>query len=267
MHIKHHIISFLFLFLFSAAQSQSHEVLISTNLGDIKVKLYDGTPEHAKNFMQLVNSGHFDGTLFYRVIKNFIIQGGSLDSRNAPPGKHIGYGVSTRIINSELNPDYFHKRGALCAPRQPDDINVFKKSDVSQFYIISGRKYTDEELDIIENNHNKPIEIELKKKYYLPEKEKLAELKQTDPEAFNELLREIKNKIRVEYLASDLKHFTDEQRKVYTTMGGVPALDGEYTVFGEVTEGMDVVDKIANLKTDKNDRPYQDVKMDVRVLK
>ncbi|MFC0876016.1 peptidylprolyl isomerase [Saccharicrinis sp. FJH2] len=261
------LIHLIFILSFYAASSQTHEVLISTNMGNIKVMLYNGTPEHAKNFMQLVNSGHFDGTLFYRVIKNFIIQGGSLDSRNAPPGKHIGYGVSTRIINSEFNPEYFHKRGALCAPRQPDDINVFKKSDVSQFYIISGRKYTNEELDILENSHNKPIEIELKNKYYVPRKEELARLKTTDPKAFNELLREIKNKIQVEYLSSDLKRFTNEQREVYTTIGGVPALDGEYTVFGEVIEGMDVVDKIANLKTDKNDRPLQDVKMDVRVLK
>lgn len=248
-------------------KSQSHEVLITTNMGYIKVMLYDSTPEHAENFMQLVNSGHFDETLFYRVIKNFIIQGGSQDSRYAPPGKHIGYGVSTRVINSEFNEKNYHKRGALCAPRQPDDINVFKKSDVSQFYIISGRKYSNEELDILENNHNKPIEIALKKKHYVPRKEELKQLKGTDPKAFNELLRDIKNKIEIEYLASHLKKFTLEQRETYTTLGGVPALDGEYTVFGEVTEGMDVVDKIGNLKVDKNNRPYTNVKMVLKVLK
>lgn len=247
--------------------SQSHEVLIETNYGDITLMLYDETPNHASNFMQLVNSGHFDGTLFYRVIQNFIIQGGSVDSRNAPPGKHIGYGISTRIIDSEFHEDYYHKKGALCAPRQPDDINMFKKSDVSQFYIVAGRKYTHRELDILENNHNKPIEIELKRKYYLPEKERLAELKTSDPAAFNDLLRSIKNKIEAEYLASNLMHFSDEQRNIYTTIGGVPALDNEYTVFGEVIKGFAVLETIAALKTDKNDRPFKDAKMTLRVLK
>ena len=260
---------FVYIFLFNAivCNAQTHAVLIETNLGNIVVELSDKTPEHTKNFMYLVNSGHFDGTLFYRVIDNFIIQGGSTDSRNAAPGKHIGYGVSTKIIDSEFSEELYHKKGALCAPRQPDDINMFKKSDVSQFYIVVGRTYSNDELDILENNHNKPIEIELKKKYYLPEKERLSELKTTDPKAFNELLREIKQKIQVEYLASDLKIFTKEQRQIYTTLGGVPALDGEYTVFGEVIEGMDVVEKIVKLKTDKNSRPFTDVKMMLKVIR
>lgn len=249
------------------ALGQQHEVLLSTNLGDIRIILYDKTPEHSRNFMQLVNSGHFDGTLFYRVINQFVIQGGSSDSRNAPPGKSIGYGISTRIINSEFVPEYYHKQGALCAPRQPEDINHFKKSDVSQFYIVVGRPYTNDELDILENNHNIPIKARLKEKYYTPEKERLAELKQTDARAFNALLRDIKNNIEVEYLASNLKKFTPEQRDVYTTRGGVPGLDGEYTVFGEVVEGMDVVLKIASLETDKNNRPYTNVKMELKVLK
>lgn len=256
-----------FLCFYNVLLAQTHEVLIETNMGNITVLLYDETPEHAQNFMQLVNAAHFDGTLFYRVINNFIIQGGSSDSRNAPKGKHIGYGVSTCIINSEFNAQYYHKRGALCAPRQPDDVNLFKKSDVSQFYIVWGRIYSNEELDILENNHNKPIEIELKKKYYLPRKKELSELKATDPNAFNNLLREIKNKIEVEYNSSDLKKFTAQQREIYTTIGGVPALDGEYTVFGEVVDGLAVVQNISHIKTDKNNRPYTDVKMKLRVLK
>ena len=267
MNLLKSIYTFVFLCSLPFISGQGHEVLISTNLGNIKVMLYDKTPEHTRNFMELVNSGHFDETLFYRVINQFVIQGGSSDSRNAPPGKSIGYGISARTINSEFIPDYYHKKGALCAPRQPEEINHFKKSDVSQFYIVIGRPYTNEELDILENNHNIPIKAKLKDKYYAPEKERLAGLKQTDPHAFNALLRDIKNKIEVEYLASDLKKFTPEQREVYTTIGGVPGLDGEYTVFGEVVEGMDVVMKIAGLETDKNNRPYTNVKMELKVVK
>lgn len=263
----HKIFIYIILFTNLKGYSQTHEVLIETNVGNITIALSDKTPQHTREFMYLVNSGHFDGTLFYRVIKDFIIQGGSADSRNAAPGKHIGYGVSTKIIDSEFNSELFHKRGALCAPRQPDDINMFKKSDVSQFYIVVGRPYSHKELDILENNHNKPIEIELKKKYYIPEKKRLSELKTTDPKAFNELLRSIKQKIQVEYNASNLKKFTPKQRETYTSLGGVPALDGEYTVFGEVIEGMDVVSKIVQLKTDKNNRPYTDIKMRLKVLR
>jgi cyclophilin family peptidyl-prolyl cis-trans isomerase len=241
------------------AQEYTHYVLIKTNMGNMKVMLYNDTPNHRNEFLKLVNSGHFDGTLFYRVIKNFVIQGGSSDSRNAPPGKHIGYGTSAVNIDAEYRENHFHKKGALCAPRQPENINQFKMSDISQFYIVQGRVWTNEELDILEKNNNIPIKNELKRKYYLPRKEELAKLKQEDPQEFNKLLRQIKEKINFKYSLSDYLKFTEEQRKAYTTIGGLPDLDGEYTVFGEVVEGLDVIDKIANLKTDKNDRPFTDV--------
>jgi cyclophilin family peptidyl-prolyl cis-trans isomerase len=132
-------------------------------------------------------------------------------------------------------------------------------SDISQFYIVQGQVWSNEQLDILEKNTNIPIKNDLKRKYYLPRKEELAKLKKEDPRAFNKLLREIKDKINFEYSLSDYLEFSEEQRQAYTTIGGLPDLDGEYTVFGEVVEGFDVIDKIAVLKTDKNDRPFTDV--------
>ena len=250
-----------------SAQSPTDDyVLIATNLGNIKVRLYNDTPFHRDRFLQLVEKKHFDGTLFYRVVKNFVIQGGSSDSRNAAPGQHIGYGTDAEIISSEFVKNRFHKKGALCAPRQPEAINHFKMSDVSQFYIVKGRKYTTQELDLMEKARNNPIMIDLKRKYYLPYKEELDQLKASDPAEFNKRLRAIKQQIDFDYSVSRKLEFTPEQRHAYTTVGGCPDLDGDYTVFGEVVEGLDVVDKIAVLQTDKNDRPLKDVKITMSVV-
>ncbi len=260
------LILFILLLFVVKSESQSKYAVISTNFGDIKIMLYDDTPKHRDSFIKLVNSAHYDGTLFYRVIKNFVIQGGSSDSRNAPPGKQIGYGSSKLVIDSEFTENRFHKKGAICAPRQPEDINHFKMSDISQFYIVQGRVYTNEELDLVEKSVNNPIKIKLKKKYYLPYKEELQKLKSENPQEFNKRLREIKEKIAFEYALSNKLEFSEEQRKVYTTIGGLPELDDDYTVFGEVVSGFDVVNKIASLKVDKNDRPYTDVKIEIRIL-
>lgn len=248
------------------AQEPVFYVTISTNMGNMKVKLYNETPNHRDHFLKLAGEQHFDGTLFYRVVKGFVIQGGSSDSRNAAAGRAIGYGKAINI-DSEFNDECFHKKGALCAPRQPEDINHFKMSDISQFYIVQGRKYTNEELDLIEKATNNPIKKELKEQFYLPRKEELARLKKEDPKAFNKLLREIKDKINFHYSISNKKEFTQGQRDAYITIGGTPELDGDYTVFGEVVEGLDVLNKIASTKVDKNNRPYTDVKIKVSVEK
>ncbi|GAF02931.1 peptidylprolyl isomerase [Saccharicrinis fermentans] len=248
------------------SEAQSRHVIISTNMGDIKIMLYDDTPKHRDSFLKLAKEGHYDGTLFYRVVKNFVIQGGSSDSKNAPAGKHIGYGSAKLNIDSEFRENRFHKKGALCAPRQPEDINHFKMSDVSQFYIVHGKVYTDQELQLLQKAINNPIKLQLKKKFYVPHKEELQKLKVENPKEFNRRLREIKDKIAVEYALSHKLEFTEQQKEVYTTQGGLPELDGDYTVFGEVVSGFDVVEKIAALKTDKNSRPYTDVKLVVRVL-
>ena len=247
------------------SQEPVYYVNISTNMGTMKVKLYNETPNHRDNFLKLVGEKHFDGTLFYRVVKGFVIQGGSSDSRNAAPGRAIGYGKAINI-DAEYHDNCYHKRGALCAPRQPEEVNHFKMSDVSQFYVVQGRKYTTEELDLIEKATNNPIKIELKKQYYLPHKEELARLKKEDPKGFNKLLREIKDKINFHYSISDKVEFSEEQRKVYSTIGGTPELDGDYTVFGEVVEGINVISKIASLPVDKHNRPRTDVKIKVSIV-
>ena len=256
---------------FNVCYSQSEEpvfyVNIITNMGTMKVKLYNETPNHRDEFLQMIGERHFDGTLFYRVVKGFVIQGGSSDSRNAPTGKHIGYGSQAHIIDSEFTKKCFHKKGAICAPRQPEDINHFRMSDVGQFYIVQGKRHTNEELDLIEKAVNNPIMIHLKRKHYLPHKEELARLKTENPKEFNKLLRKIKEDIAVNFALSDKKEFTQEQRKAYTTVGGTPDLDGEYTVFGEIEEGLSVIDKIAALKTDKNNRPIKDVNIKVQIVK
>jgi peptidyl-prolyl cis-trans isomerase B (cyclophilin B) len=132
-------------------------------------------------------------------------------------------------------------------------------SDISQFYIVHGRVYTSDELDNLEKRVNNPILRALREKYYVPHKPELDRLREEDPHAFNALIREIRAKIDFDYSVSDYLKFTDEQRQAYTTIGGLPDLDGDYTVFGEVVEGLEVVSKIAALKTDKNDRPLSDV--------
>ena len=270
MRFKTHRILLCLFFVFLAApiaQAQSVHILIHTNMGDMKAVLFDDTPKHRNEFIRLVQKKHFDGTLFYRSVKNFVIQGGSSDSRNAKPGKRIGYGEEAINIDSEFSKKHFHRLGALCAPRQPDKINVLKTSDISQFYIVRGKVYPDSILDKMEKAVNNPIKKQLRKQYYLPHKEELERLKaEGKKNEYNALLTDIKDKMDFEYRISNYKEFTPEQREAYTTVGGTPELDGEYTVFGQITEGLDVISKINNLKVDANDRPLTDVKIRIEII-
>lgn len=259
---------FLFISIFVDAQANEPLILIQTNLGNIKAKLYNDTPKHRDNFIRLAKQGQYDGTLFYRVIKNFVIQGGSSDSKNAIEGQNIGFGKPIPM-DAEIRKNRFHKKGALCAPRQPDRVNFHKESDISQFYIVHGRVYTMEELERMEKVVNIPIKNRIIKKYYTPEKKAILDTlrKQKKVKEFREIANRIKKDIAFEYDASTKTlHFSEDMKQAYTTIGGVHHLDKEYTVFGEVIEGFDVIDKIANMKTDKNDRPLKDVTIKVRVL-
>ncbi len=250
--------------------SQTHEILISTNLGNMKFILYDNTPRHRDAFLELAGNGHFNGTLFYRVINNYIIQGGSKDSRNAPPGKFIGYGDPTKTVDDEIIKENICRKGALCAPRQPDEINIFKQSDISQFFIIQGRKYRDGQLDTMEIAVNRPIRKKIVEKVYTPErKDMLTKLKEEKRmEEARILADEIKDEIETNYSLADGKLiFTQLQREAYTTIGGAPEIEGEYTVFGEMTEGFEVIDNIAALKTDGNNRPFKDVVINVKIIR
>ena len=183
-------------------------VVIKTNYGTIKAKLYNDTPQHRDNFIKLVNEGWYNNSPFHRIIKDFMIQGG----QNADGRLDPGYKVP-----AEIKSNHFHKKGALCAARQPDQVNPKKASSGSQFYIVQGQKYDDQTLDMYENRLGKV--------------------------------------------------FGAKQRQAYKTVGGTPHLDGDYTVFGEVIEGMDVVDKIAVVKTGRMDAPVESVTMTIEIEK
>ena len=264
------LILLLLIGIYSSGRSQSTVVQISTNLGSMKFSLHDDTPKHRDAFIELVNEGYYNGTLFYRVIQDFLIQGGSKSSKGAAPGKRIGYGDPDKTVDDEILKHYFHKKGALCAPRQPDEINPFKQSDISQFFIIKGRVHSLGELDTMEIAVNRPIRNKIVKKVMTPEiRAQLKELKEEKKvKEFRELAQEVKDEIETEFnLHPETIEFSQEQREAYTTVGGYPDLDGKYTIFGECISGLDVIDKIAALKTDKNNRPYTDVIINVTILK
>lgn len=259
----------IFLFIFSlmgsfTCQLRANEpvVTITTNVGVMKAKLYDNVPNHVKTFIERAKKGEYDGTLFTRVIKDFMIQGGAPDSRNASPGVRVGFGDRSAEILPELRPEYFHKKGALAAPRQNDDVNPEKKSDMSQFFIVEGKVYRSGELDTLEKVKNYQIRKKALNLYYRPVKVQLQMLKMDNPREYNKRVAAINAKIDSMILATP-GHlvFTDEQRKAYTTVGGCHHLDGVYTIFGQLTEGFDVLDQIAAQKTDKYDRPLKDIRI------
>ena len=215
-------------------------VLIQTDLGDIKIKLYDETPAHKKNFIKLAKEGFYDGTLFHRIIKNFMIQGGDPNSKDAKPGVSLGQGGPGYTIEAEFNKNFYHKKGALAAARQGDNVNPEQRSSGSQFYVVEGKKYTKEELASFANRINQqrisgylskylkdPKNADLMKKVkQLQQDKKFVEL--------NELSTELNQKAED---AVGKFEFTEAQITDYTTIGGTPFLDGSYTVFGEVVEG------------------------------
>ncbi len=249
--------------------AQNRVVQVSTKLGTMTFRLYNETPRHRDAFIQLAKENYYDETLFYRVLSDFLIQGGSRSSRNAAPGKRIGYGDPDKTVDDEIRPQFFHKKGVICAPRQPDEVNPFKQSDISQFFIIKGKVYSDGELDTLEFAVNRPIEKKITARYLTPDvKEKLRKLKSEKKVGeFRAIADEIKRQIDTEYKMYPGKlTFSAEQRKAYTTLGGYPDLDGKYTIFGECILGMGVIDKIADLKTDENNRPLTDVKITVTIL-
>lgn len=244
-------------------------VLIKTEYGDIKVKLYEKTPEHRKNFVELTEEDFYEGLLFHRVIENFMIQGGDPESKNAEPGKRLGGGSLDYTIPAEFVPEYYHKRGALAAARKGGPSNPEKRSSASQFYIVQGKIFTPGQLDTLEMARNSRIQKEMVAQQIEAHRAELEEFrKNNDREGFNIRVAEIREEADSLMEANGTKfEFSDEQREIYTTIGGYPSLDGDYTVFGEVIEGMEVVDKIAAVETDEHDRPVDDVKMEVEMVK
>lgn len=238
-------------------------VKIETSAGDIKVKLYNETPKHRDNFIKLVKEGTYEGTLFHRVIKDFMIQAGDPESKNAPKGKMLGAGDVGYTVPAEfVYPKFFHKKGALSAARQGDAVNPKKESSGCQFYIVTGKVYNDSTLLQMERqmNENKVSVFfnELAKKHM---KEIYKMRKANDEDGLYDLQEKLIAQAQELAAKEPVFRFTPEQVEAYTTVGGTPHLDGEYTVFGEVVEGMDVVDKIQQVKTDRSDRPEEDVKI------
>jgi cyclophilin family peptidyl-prolyl cis-trans isomerase len=259
------------LLLFSTGlRAQTRLVEVQTNLGSMRFELYDDTPKHRDEFVRLASEGYYNGTLFYRIIADFLIQGGSASTRNAPPGKKIGYGDPDYTVDDEIRPNYFHRKGALCAPRQEDQHNPFKQSDISQFYVVKGKVFRPGELDTLELSVNRPIRNRITSGVYTAEvREKLKQLREEKKvQAFRDLADQVKRDIETLYrLEPEILEFTPEQRQAYTTVGGYPGLDGKYTIFGRCVSGLEVIDKIAALKTDGNNRPLADIKVTVKVIR
>ena len=237
------------------------KVKLETTLGDIVVELYNETPQHRDNFIKLVKEGYYNGVLFHRVIKDFMIQTGDGNSKNAGPETTLGDGDPGYTIEAEfVYPKYFHKRGALAAARTPDQMNPERRSSGSQFYIVTGKIFSSEVLKQMIQNKAKRVKEETVVRLVT---ENSAKIKQMQEKQDNAGMMALQNEIlqQAQAKADSLTKLTDEQMDAYTSIGGTPHLDGEYTVFGEVVSGMDVVDKIQNTTTGRNDRPTVDIKI------
>ncbi len=234
---------------------------IETSKGNITVKLYDETPLHRDNFIKLAQEGFYDGTLFHRVIKNFMIQGGDPESKGAPAGKMLGTGDTGYTIPAEfVYPQYFHKKGVLSAARQGDEVNPERRSSGCQFYIVTGQVYSQSQIVGMENQLN---QMKLKNAFDALARQHMKDIykmrKANDLNGLQQLQDQLIAEAQSQVAGEAPFKFTPEQMEAYTTVGGTPHLDNQYTVFGEVVEGMEVVDAIQQVKTNRADRPVEDV--------
>ena len=238
------------------------KVKLETSLGDIVVVLYNETPQHRDNFIKLVKSGYYDGVLFHRVIKDFMIQTGDGNSKTADVDTPLGDGDPGYTIPAEfVYPKYFHKRGALAAARTGDQFNPERRSSGSQFYIVTGKIYSSDELQKMTQRLANVQKEDIFRRLVTENQAKIEELnKNQDNAGLQELQNQLVQQTEAEAAESPFR-MTDEQIDAYTSIGGTPHLDGQYTVFGDVIKGMDVVDKIQNTTTGRMDRPTVDIKI------
>ena len=238
------------------------QVKIETTMGNIVVELYNETPKHRDNFIKLAKEGMYDSTLFHRVIKAFMIQAGDPDSKNANDTAQLGGGDVGYTVPAEFVPKFFHKKGALAAARMGDDVNPERASSGCQFYIVTGRKFREAQLlDMAgQKNNNRIDEIfnELARKHM---KEIYKMRKANDEAGLLALQDSLEAQATAQYKEEEPFMFTPEQIAAYTTVGGAPHLDGAYTVFGQVVEGMETVEKIEVTKTGRADRPVENVRI------
>lgn len=239
------------------------KVEIKTSLGDIEVALYNETPQHRDNFIKLVKEGYYDGVLFHRVINEFMIQTGDGNSKNAKPGERLGNGEPGYTLPAEfVYPKLFHKRGVLAAARLGDQMNPERRSSGSQFYIVTGKKFTAQQLAQMESSRrNKQLQAVFNELAAPHRRDVMTWRREGNNAAIDSLQNKLVAEAEAKVAEQGAFTFTAAQLDAYQSVGGTPHLDGEYTVFGEVTKGMDVVEKIEKSKTDRNDRPEEDVKI------
>ena len=263
------LFSLLLIFQGCKNEPKDHIVLIKTEFGEIKIKLYNETPRHRDNFINLANDGFYDNLLFHRVINEFMIQGGDPDSKNAKPEEELGNGGPGYELPAEIHfPKLFHKKGVIAAAREGDDVNPEKKSSGSQFYIVQGKTFTDEQFDKIENRVNGMKRNQIYYSLMSEQKDSLVALQKSGKyDEYQELQQRLKDKAKRQLEKQDKYIIPDSIRVVYKTVGGTPHLDSNYTVFGEVIEGLNVIDSIAAAETDPNNRPVKDIRMTVEIVK
>ncbi len=236
------------------------KVKIQTTMGDISVRLYDETPLHRDNFIKLAQEGFYNGTLFHRVIRDFMIQGGDPESVNAPAGKQLGTGGPNYTLAAEIHPHLIHKRGALAAARLGDEVNPKRESSGSQFYIVWGQTYNEGQLKQLERQLVMQAQQMAFNRMASERRAEIMQMRRNRDQAGLQALQdELATKAEAE--GKTAGKLNDIQRKAYTTVGGTPHLDGQYTVFGEVESGLDVVEAIQQTSTHRGDRPKEDIKI------
>lgn len=271
--------AFLCLVLFSCTSSKqktniegtSDIYVIETEFGDMKIKLYDSTPKHRDNFKKLVADTFYNGTLFHRIIPGFMIQGGDPSSKTATAGQQLGAGNLSYTVGAEFVDSLIHKKGALAAARQGDNVNPKKSSSGSQFYIVQGAAVAKGTLAQIEKNINATrkralapvvfedsLNIELKNNFL-----RTRTNKQLDSARYFGL--QLEDRLTTAFKGKEFK-YSEKHIALYDSLGGAPHLDGAYTVFGEVVSGLNIIDSIANAKKDGGNRPLKDIKMIIKKL-
>lgn len=262
------IILLMAMTMVATAQEKETMVVLTTEYGTMKIKLYNETPQHRDNFIKLIEKGFYNDLLFHRVIKDFMIQGGDPDSKNAPASKQLGAGDVGYTIPAEfVYPKYYHKKGALAAARQGDQVNPEKRSSGCQFYIVQGKVMSEVEIGQMEKNM---LNKAKQNRFYQMADERSAEIQKLraaqDKEGLMKLQNELIAQMEKEFEGKKIE-MPAEMKKDYMTIGGTPFLDNEYTVFGEVVEGLEVIDAIAAVQTMPGDRPKSDLKMKIEIVK
>lgn len=240
-------------------------ISISTPQGNIKVRLYDETPLHRDNFLKLAREGFYNGTLLHRIIENFMIQGGDPESKDAKPEKNLGTGGPGYTLPAEIVDGLFHKRGALAAARLGDEVNPNRESSGSQFYIVWGQTYSLAKLKQLEKQIVMQREQQIFAQLAAEHREEIMNFRRSrNREGLSDLQERLTTEAKRQVQAKG-PVFTDEMCQVYETIGGTPFLDGQYTVFGEVTEGLDVVERLQQSATSPTDRPLEDICIEMSI--